>query len=86
MLDTYQSNLDVALSSAKESLDSALEVRAAELAGLIDGYWRIIAPSYEAQFGAEQRELIDASVDGVAGDLRSLDTAGLEGALPSLTE
>ncbi|MCC6792105.1 MAG: iron permease [Thermomicrobiales bacterium] len=84
LLDTYQANFDAALLAAGDALTSRIDARSAEYAGTIAGYWLMLAPSYEEQFGAEQRASIDMTVGALTTALASGDLAAAQSALPTV--
>ncbi|MBN2499945.1 MAG: FTR1 family protein [Anaerolineales bacterium] len=73
LLDTYQARLDAGLDAIREGLELGIGFRAAESAGAVRGYWRILEPAYIEQFGeaagAEAREQFNQLVAAVeSGD------------------
>ncbi|NMB89543.1 MAG: iron permease, partial [Chloroflexi bacterium] len=73
LLDAYQVQLDSALAAVKDASQRDLPLRAAESAGLAEGYWELLAPSYEEQRGAEARAGLDAAFDGLAVSASAAD-------------
>ena len=55
--------------------------RAAESSGLISGYWAILAPSYETQFGAEQRVELNRSIDTLVSAVRTSNYGAVQTSL-----
>ncbi len=61
LLDTYQARLNEALATVDGTSEQGFAVRGAETAGLAQGYWRILAPTYAEQRGADAKGQIDAT-------------------------
>lgn len=78
LLDTYQAKLEEVLASASDAAGKGFTTRLAEATAQAAGYWTILAPSYERQFGAEQRAAADTTFATLAGAGRAGDAAGLE--------
>lgn len=52
LLDTYQARLGQALDDLAGADAQGFEIRRAEVAGLVEGYFAILLPAYEAQLGS----------------------------------
>jgi high-affinity iron transporter len=72
LLDAYQARLGDYLDEAEQELDRGFGPAAAESGALVRGYWQILAPEYEAQRGAAEREATDR-------DFAALEAAALAG-------
>jgi len=59
LLDTYQARLNDALATIDGTSAHGFAVRRGEAAGLAQGYWRILAPAYAAQRGADAAQQIE---------------------------
>ena len=82
LLDTYQANFESILALTTDTISAGMASRAAESSGLISGYWAILAPSYEAQFGIDQRSQLDRSIETLVTAVQTSDSAAV---LTSLT-
>lgn len=60
LYDTYQALLAHELAAAVEADDRGAPQARSEAAALAAGYWRLLAPTYEAQRGAAARAEVDA--------------------------
>lgn len=79
LLDTYQSKLDEELVVLQKAIDQDLNLRQAESATTIQGYWSILAPAYAAQTNAEAfnaaQETVDNLVMAIQGNTQAIPGA-----------
>ncbi len=80
LLDAYQARLDGFLDDAEQEQERGFGPALAESAGLVNGYWKILAPEYENQRSAEERATADedfAELEeaAVAGDEQGFQDA-----------
>lgn len=70
LLDTYQGQLDRALSAIEGAGQPATQ---AEAIGTVTGYWSLLSPAYADQLGVEAKSAVDATVSALVAS--SLETA-----------
>ena len=80
LLDAYQARLKGFLDDAEQEQERGFGPALAESAGLVNGYWKILAPEYEKQRSAEERAATDedfAALEkaAVAGDEQGFQDA-----------
>ena len=80
LLDAYQARLKGFLDDAEQEQERGFGPALAESAGLVNGYWKILAPEYEEQRSAEERAAADedfAALEeaAVAGDEQGFEDA-----------
>ena len=86
LFDTYQANLQTSITTGVEALESGLLTRSTEAAGLVAGYWRMLSPLYESQFGIDQRLALDQSITTLATAFAAGDTDASHAVLPNVTD
>jgi len=67
LLDTYQGQLDRALSAIEDAGLAGQPGTQAEAIGSVAGYWSLLSPAYVAQLGGDARTAVDAAVSAVVG-------------------
>lgn len=85
LLDTYQSKLDAELAVFKSASAQGLDVRQAESAAMVQGYWAIVEPAYERQAGQPARQQADATVASLSTAVTSGNATTTDGSLTSIT-
>lgn len=83
LLDTYQSQMNATLDALESAAQQELGLRQAEAAGLAQGYWLILAPAYESQASAAEREQATALFAALPDAAQSGDTTTLAAAIES---
>ncbi len=86
LLDTYQARLSESLRTVDEAHGQAFTLSMAEAAGEAAAYWPIVAPSYEMQFGAGERQKIDEQFTALSILATSGDWQGAADLAASLSE
>jgi high-affinity iron transporter len=66
LLDTYEGRIRSALAAVRESALAGFDVREAESAAAVAGYWAILRPAYRAQRGAANARQADSAFDALA--------------------
>ncbi len=85
LLDTYQSKLDAELAVFKSASAQGLDVRHAESAAMVQGYWATVAPAYKRQAGQPARQQADATVASLSTAVTSGNATTIDGSLTSIT-
>ncbi len=75
LLDAYQGQLDSAVADAAQAEKSGYAVSRAEAASRANGYWQIVAPTYETQNGADARAAVDETFASLVTSAIAADTA-----------
>jgi high-affinity iron transporter len=78
LLDAYQGQLDASVADAVQAEKSGYAISQAEAASRAQGYWRIVAPAYETQNGADARAMVDATFAGLVTAAVSGNVDGFE--------
>ncbi|NTW02527.1 MAG: iron permease, partial [Oscillochloris sp.] len=82
LLDTYQSRLGEALAALRNPQTQAFPLRCAELAGLVDGYLRMLGSAYSQQRGDQSLAQLMVSVANLRASVRA--GVGIDAALAQL--
>ncbi len=86
LLDTYQARLNEALATVDGTSEQGFAVRRAEAAGLAQGYWRILAPAYAEQRGADAEQQIDGMFAALVAAVQTNDEAARTAARQGIDE
>jgi high-affinity iron transporter len=85
LLDTYQALLLNALDTVATAGTSDYSVKRAEAAGLVSGYWAIVAPALETQQGAAARQAVDAEITRLVNAVVASDNATITASQAAIT-
>lgn len=86
LLDTYQAQLDVALTDAAAAGRQEMSAGQAEAVGKAAGYWELIAPAYEEQFGPAARRRADEQVGALVAAVETGDASAFQTARTAIGE
>ncbi|MGH2561224.1 MAG: FTR1 family protein [Thermomicrobiales bacterium] len=86
LLDTYQAQLDVALTDADAASRQGMTAGQAEAVGKAAGYWELIAPAYEEQFGPAARQQADARIKALVSAVDTGETEAFLQARSAVSE
>jgi high-affinity iron transporter len=75
LLDTFQGQVDASLSAIDSAIDDEFRLSQAEAAGMAQGYWTILADSYEKQRGPGARHQADAAFAELTAAVQAGDSA-----------
>jgi high-affinity iron transporter len=80
LLDTFQARLLTNLDEAAQAAERGFDGRLAETSAIVLGYWLAIAPEYDEQRGASEREATGHDFERLAEAGAAADEAGFEAA------
>lgn len=86
LLDSYQAAMTTELTALSKSSGFRTTSARAEAIGLLSGYWQMLEPSYEAQFGPEAAAEVNTLFSTAADAFFAGDEDALQASLASITE